>query len=57
MNHHDTAAWPLWASWAANGVIWMTAGMSPLQVLALLITIGYTVHRWWRWYHSARNEP
>lgn len=57
MNHHDTAAWPLWASWAANGVIWMTAGMSPLQVLALLITIGYTVHRWWRWYHSSRNEP
>lgn len=49
MSHHDTALWPLWVSWLANLGLWFTFGMSPLQVLAVLITICFTVHRWWRW--------
>ncbi len=41
------SGWPLVCSWVANGVIWLTYGMSPLQVIAILVTIGFTVHRWW----------
>lgn len=46
---HDNhlSGWPLLWSWLANGVLWLTYGMNPLQVVALVLTIGYTLHRWW----------
>jgi len=56
MNHHDTSIWPLWLSWAANLGLWFTFGMSPLQIIAVLVTIGFTLHRWWRWAHSDKTE-
>ncbi len=56
MNHHDTALWPVWVSWIANGLLWLTFGMSPLQVIAVVVTIGFTVHRWWRWALSSKTE-
>lgn len=52
MNHHDTSLWPVWVSWLANGLLWLTFGMSPLQVIAVVVTIGFTLHRWWRWAHT-----
>jgi hypothetical protein len=56
MNHHDTSWLPVWASWIANGALWFTYGMSPLQILALLATLGFTLHRWWRWAHATKSE-
>lgn len=49
MNHggEHLSGWPLVISWLANGVLWLTYGMNPLQAIALLVTIGFTVHRWW----------
>ena len=49
MNHDNNhlSGWPLVISWLANAALYLAGGMNPLQVLALLVTIGYTVHRWW----------
>jgi hypothetical protein len=49
MNHHDyLPAWPVVSAWSANGFIaWLVGGLSPLQVLLLLVTLGFTMHRWW----------
>lgn len=46
-NDHHLSGWPLVISWLANGALFLVAGMNPLQAIALLITIGYTLHRWW----------
>lgn len=48
MNHNEhLSGWPLLFSWAANGALYLVNGMNPLQVVALLVTIGYTLHRWY----------
>lgn len=48
-NDHHLSGWPLLVSWLANGaLILFSGGMNTLlQTLALLLTIGFTLHRWW----------
>lgn len=46
-NDNHLSGWPLVISWLANGTLWIFGGMSPLQAIALVITIGYTLHRWY----------
>jgi len=45
MTHdHPTSGWPLVLSWTGNGVAWLIGpAMSPLQAIALVLTIGYTL--------------
>lgn len=47
MHHDHLSLWPVAGLWGANGFFaWAVGGLSPLQVLLMLVTIGYTLHRW-----------
>ena len=48
-DHSHLSGWPLFFSWLANVVLYLFDGkLNPvLQALALLLTIGFTLQRWW----------
>ena len=50
---HNLSGWPLVLSWGGNVFVWMIGpSMSPLQVIALVLTIAYTALKLWRLYHD-----
>lgn len=43
-NDHFLAA--IGPPWAGNLIAWFIGPMSPLQAIVLLVTVGYTIHKW-----------